>query len=54
MLYINNIPDSSEGLNRYEVENMFHSWSFQPAQSPIDLDIDIKYLKNSKYTGRKD
>ena len=31
---ISNIPDATEDLNRYEVENLFHSWSYQPVQSP--------------------
>ncbi|MFP4500408.1 MAG: aminotransferase class III-fold pyridoxal phosphate-dependent enzyme [Candidatus Hydrogenedentota bacterium] len=28
------IPDSKEDLDRYEVDHIFHSWSFQPRQSP--------------------
>ena len=26
---------SPEDLDRYEVEHLFHSWSFQPEQAPL-------------------
>jgi len=32
---LRNIPASDEDLDRYEVENFFHSWSYQPAKSPL-------------------
>ena len=32
---INNIPESKEALDSYEVENLFHSWGYQPSQSPL-------------------
>lgn len=34
MFDIKNIPSDKESLDRYEVDNVFQSWSFQPAQSP--------------------
>ncbi len=34
MKKLTKVSSSPEELNRYEVENIFHSWSFQPAQSP--------------------
>jgi taurine--2-oxoglutarate transaminase len=34
MIDLKTIPSSKEDLDRYEVENNFHSWSYQPAQSP--------------------
>jgi taurine---2-oxoglutarate transaminase len=34
MIDLNNIPSNKEDLDRYEVENNFQSWSYQPAQSP--------------------
>ena len=34
MIDLNNIPSTKEDLDRYEVENNFQSWSYQPAQSP--------------------
>ena len=34
MIDLRTIPSSKEDLDRYEVENNFHSWSYQPAQSP--------------------
>ena len=34
MIDLKTIPSDKEDLDRYEVENNFHSWSYQPAQSP--------------------
>ena len=34
MIDLKNIPSEKEDLDRYEVENNFQSWSYQPAQSP--------------------
>ncbi len=34
MKNLKNISTSPEDLNQYEVENVFHSWSYQPPQSP--------------------
>ncbi|MBW1787419.1 MAG: hypothetical protein JRK53_12475 [Deltaproteobacteria bacterium] len=34
MIDLKQIPDTKEALDRYEVENIFHSWSFQPGASP--------------------
>ncbi|MCG6910869.1 MAG: aminotransferase class III-fold pyridoxal phosphate-dependent enzyme [Deltaproteobacteria bacterium] len=34
MIDLRNIPSAKEDLDRYEVENNFQSWSFQPDQSP--------------------
>jgi taurine--2-oxoglutarate transaminase len=34
MIDLKNIPSAKEDLDRYEVENNFHSWSYQPTQSP--------------------
>ncbi len=34
MIDLKNIASSKEDLDRYEVENNFQSWSYQPAQSP--------------------
>jgi taurine--2-oxoglutarate transaminase len=31
---LTHIPDSKDDLDRYEVDHMFHSWSFQPGASP--------------------
>ena len=31
---LRNISAAKEDLDRYEVENNFQSWSFQPEQSP--------------------
>jgi taurine--2-oxoglutarate transaminase len=34
MIDLKSIPASKKGLDSYEVEHLFHSWSYQPAQSP--------------------
>lgn len=34
MSHLNKIASTAADLDRYEVENLFHSWSFQPSQSP--------------------
>jgi len=34
MIDLKTIPSGKADLDRYEVDNNFHSWSFQPAQSP--------------------
>ncbi len=34
MIDLQRIPSNQEDLDRYEVDNYFHSWSVQPAQAP--------------------
>ena len=34
MIDLKSIPISKEDLDRYEVENLFHSWSYQPGAAP--------------------
>ena len=35
MIDLKEIPSRGEHLDTYETENIFHSWSYQPAQSPL-------------------
>jgi len=35
MIDLKNIPATKQDLDAYEVENIFHSWSYQPTQSPM-------------------
>ncbi len=35
MIDLKTIPTSKQDLDQYEVENIFHSWSFQPSQAPM-------------------
>jgi taurine--2-oxoglutarate transaminase len=35
MIDLKSIPAAKADLDAYEVENIFHSWSYQPAQSPL-------------------
>jgi len=37
MIDLKSIPTSKEDLDRYEVENLFHSWSYQPSTSPMRI-----------------
>ena len=34
MIDLKTIPSQKEDLDAYEVDHIFHSWSFQPGQSP--------------------
>ena len=34
MIDLTQIPASKDDLDAYEVNNLFHSWSFQPSASP--------------------
>lgn len=34
MINLSQIPDDKASLDAYEVEHLFHSWAFQPSQSP--------------------
>ncbi len=49
---LKNIPDSSEDLNSYEVNNIFHSWSYQPAVSPPRA-ISAKGVRFTNEDGRE-
>ena len=35
MIDLKNIPSTKQDLDSYEVENIFHSWSYQPSQAPL-------------------
>lgn len=35
MIDLKAIPATKQDLDAYEVENLFHSWSYQPAQAPL-------------------
>ena len=35
MIDLKNIPATKQDLDQYEVENIFHSWSYQPSQAPM-------------------
>ena len=35
MIDLKNIPATKQDLDQYEVENIFHSWSYQPSQAPL-------------------
>ncbi len=52
MIDLKSIPSSKEDLDRYEVENNFHSWSYQPAQSPPRV-VSAKGVRFKTEDGRE-
>ncbi|MGD8251336.1 MAG: aminotransferase class III-fold pyridoxal phosphate-dependent enzyme [Desulfobacterales bacterium] len=52
MIDLTQIPSGKEDLDRYEVENNFHSWSFQPAQSPPRV-VSAKGVRFTTEDGRE-
>jgi len=52
MIDLKNIPESKEDLDRYEVENNFQSWSFQPSQSPPRV-VSAKGVRFTTQAGRQ-
>ncbi len=52
MIDLKTIPSGKEDLDRYEVENNFHSWSFQPAQSPPRV-VSAKGVRFTTEDGRE-
>ena len=49
---LKNIPAAKEDLDRYEVENNFQSWSFQPEQSPPRV-VSAKGVRFTTEDGRE-
>jgi taurine--2-oxoglutarate transaminase len=52
MIDLKSIPSDKEDLDRYEVENNFHSWSYQPAQSPPRV-VSAKGVRFTTEDGRE-
>lgn len=52
MIDLRNIPSTKEDLDRYEVENNFQSWSYQPAQSPPRV-VSAKGIRFTTEDGRE-
>lgn len=52
MIDLKNIPSTKEDLDRYEVENNFHSWSYQPAQAPPRV-VSAKGVRFTTEDGRE-
>lgn len=47
-----NIPSSPEDLDSYEVDNVFHSWSFQPSKAPMRV-VSAKGVRFTTEDGRE-
>lgn len=52
MIDLKNIASDKEDLDRYEVENNFHSWSYQPDQSPPRV-VSAKGVRFTTEDGRE-
>lgn len=52
MIDLKSIPSAKEDLDRYEVENNFQSWSYQPAQSPPRV-VSAKGVRFTTEDGRE-
>lgn len=52
MIDILSIPSSKEDLDSYEVNHNFHSWSFQPSQSPLRV-VSAKGTRFTTEEGRQ-
>lgn len=46
------LPSSPTDLDRYEVDHIFHSWSFQPSQSPLRV-VAAKGVRFTTECGRQ-
>ncbi|MCC6143530.1 MAG: aminotransferase class III-fold pyridoxal phosphate-dependent enzyme, partial [Candidatus Hydrogenedentes bacterium] len=49
---LRSIPDAPSDLDRYEVENLFHSWSFQPDKAPMRI-VGAKGVRLQTEDGRE-
>ncbi len=52
MIDLKSMPHSKDDLDRYEVENIFHSWCFQPSQSPLRV-TSAKGIRFTTEDGRE-
>jgi taurine--2-oxoglutarate transaminase len=52
MIDLRSIPASKKDLDSYEVEHLFHSWSYQPAQSPLRV-LTAKGVRFTTEDGRE-
>jgi taurine---2-oxoglutarate transaminase len=52
MIDLTNIPSAKENLDSYEVNNIFHSWCYQPSQSPMRV-VSAKGVRFTTEDGRE-
>jgi len=52
MIDLKNIPSTKEDLDSYDIENIFHSWSFQPPQAPLRV-VSAKGTRFTTEDGRE-
>ena len=52
MIDLTKIPSEKEDLDLYEVDHLFHSWSYQPSQSPLRV-VSAKGVRFTTEDGRE-
>ena len=52
MIKLREIPASKEDLDAFEVNNLFHAWSYQPAQAPLRV-VSAKGIRFTTEDGRE-
>lgn len=52
MIDLKSIPETPGDLNSYEVEHIFHSWSYQPSQAPLRV-VGSKGVRFKTEDGRE-
>ena len=52
MIDLKNIPSAKEDLDSYDVENVFHSWCYQPSQAPLRV-VSAKGTRFTTEDGRE-
>ncbi len=52
MKNLKNIPVDKDSLDRYEVENIFHSWGYQPEKAPMRV-VSAKGVRFTTEDGRE-
>ncbi len=52
MIDLNTIPATKQDLDQYEVEHIFHSWSYQPSQAPLRV-VGSKGVRFTTEDGRE-
>lgn len=52
MIDLTKIPSTKQDLDQYEVENIFHSWSYQPSAAPLRV-VSAKGVRFKTEDGRE-
>ena len=52
MLKLSEMPNSREDLDNYEINNLFHSWSYQPSAAPMRV-VSAKGVRFTNQDGKE-